>query len=40
MNEKVGNNQYFATKSCFVEAIETFLYDTYLRALPVSNHNF
>ena len=27
MNEKARNNQYFATKSCFVKAIDTFLYD-------------
>ena len=28
MNEKARNNQYFATKACFVEASDTFLYDT------------
>ena len=28
MNEKARNNKYFATKSCFVKAIDNFLYDT------------
>ena len=28
MNERARNNQYFATKFCFVKTIDTFLYDT------------
>ena len=28
MNEKARNNQFFATKSCFLNAIDTFFYET------------
>jgi transposase len=28
MNEKARNNRYFATKSCFIKAIDNFLYTT------------